>query len=191
MNSNRRDDDPLTRLLRQGDPATPGEELSAAEAARMRRALVTALSARERPPVLRWRLVLASFAAAAFALILVFDRPSTEKPADRDGEKAPVPVVVAEKPALPDAAVPRAVEEAAVHPRPVTHPPAVRRVASPRPTRSSPARPVQAAVRPAESTEAATRHAVRQIEFETPGGTRVIWVLDPAYQALSTEVEGR
>ena len=194
MNSNRETDDPLTLLLRQGDPATDGEGLSAGEVARMRSALVTALEARGRPPRLRWRPVLATAAAAAFLLVLLLGRPTAEPPATDDSQEQPALVATAEKPAaiLEAAAGPSAAPEAAASARPATHQPAVRRAASSGPTRRSQPRLSRVAMTPAaESEDVAAARTARQIEFETPGGTRVVWVLDPAYQALSTEVEGR
>lgn len=183
MIMNREPEDRLTRLLRRGDPATEGGELSPAEAARMRHALVAVLEARKRPLLLRWRPVLATAAAAAFSLALVLNRWKTED--------EPAPVAAAQGPTSPAAAVvPRAASEPlSAAPRRTVRSPAARGVKpSSRPTLRPHTRPERAATKPADTPAV---HAARQIEFETPGGTRVVWVLDPAYQALSTEVEGR
>ena len=209
MSSNRKPETDLSLLLRRGDPAAEGESLQPADAARMRRSMLAEIEAAGRSPSLPWRAVLAAAGGAALVLALgvawwrLEDGPHAGQTETHAAVAAAAedPVVATAAPE-PAKASPGA---AAVPPRPAgpgspAPPQLARRIPatgasapmSRPPTRPRRARPGASAVQkaPARSPEAAVQ-AARQIEFETPGGTRVVWVLDPSYQALSTEVEAR
>lgn len=160
--------DRLRDLLREGDPAAGDPGLSPEEVQAMRR---TVLSAVPEPRRRGWLVpALATAAALILAAVLVLWRTAPEVP---DTPK-PGPVVAA--PVTP-APVPEPVLPAPA-PQPEPEPPV--RIAAekpeerPEPPAATPALPEQQAVLPAAP------EGQRQIQFSTPGGTRVIWMLNPA-----------
>jgi hypothetical protein len=172
-------DDRLRALLRQGDPAGDDPGLTREEAGRMRRAILNAAPEPRRRPL--WLPVLAAAAVGALTLAIALGlwraradfsvHEPTRSAAVVPTPETPVP---APTPSLPVSAAPEAAPAAtpslgkapAVRPR-SRHP---RRAATPGPVRfaSLPTPPA-----PAEENE----EPARQIQFSTPGGTRVIWVL--------------
>ena len=168
MNKQTRDER-LRRLLREADPAADDAELSREEVREMRRTVLSAIPETRR----RWGLVpiLAGAAAAILALLLGLTTwldsgsptaPSRQPPrvAVRPG-KSPVPVV----PVPPAAPTTRASSERATAQTSATP----RR----RTPRRRPSAPKASIPEPTVIAEAETH----QIQFSTPGGTRIIWVL--------------
>lgn len=171
MNDETRDER-LRRLLREADPANPADNdsgLTLDEVREMRRTVLAAVPERRR----RFLPVFALAGAATVALILLavlLFRPAPEKaPAPKIAAvpHRPTPPRVAVQPPPPKEEEPRPREErkkTAVrrkHRAPKVHP----AVAEPEPAA------VLVQVEPAESPQ--------QIQFSTPGGTRIIWVLSP------------
>ena len=162
--------DRLRDVLREGDPAAGDPGLSPEEVQSMRR---TVLSAVPEPRRRGWLVpALATAAALILAAVLVLWQTAPGTPPE------PGPVVAA--PVTP-APTPEPVRPA---PAPQPEPPV--RIAEekpeeqPEPLAAAPAIPVvpeQQAVLPAAS---AAPEEQRQIQFSTPGGTRVIWMLNPA-----------
>lgn len=176
MSSNRKPETDLTLLLRRGDPAAEGEGLPPADAALMRRTMLAEIEAAGRPPRLRWRPVLAAACGAALVFALAIARWNLEdEPPAAPSEEPRAPALAGTGIASP--------------PSPAG-PQEITPGASAAPPRR--ARPVPSAARkaPASPPEAAVR-AARQIDFETPGGTRVVWVLDPDFSLHPTEVQTR
>ncbi|HYO12692.1 MAG TPA: hypothetical protein VE685_05820 [Thermoanaerobaculia bacterium] len=176
----------LRDLLRQGDPASGEPGLSTEEIHAMRRAVLSAAPERRRFGLLP---ALAMGMAAALAVLLAVAlwrgggpqgvQPPEEKVATVTPEpvRPPAPPVAAEPPA------PETPEDAAPPEEPVVKEPVRKRQAAPRATPAlvlgEPEPPMALASVPEPSLpepgleEPRTRH----IEFSTPGGTRVIWVL--------------
>ena len=164
--------DRLRDLLREGDPAAGDPGLSPEEVQAMRR---TVLSAVPEPRRRGWLVpALATAAALVLAAVLVLWRTAPETPDAPDTPKpgpivaapmTPAPAAEPVRPApapQPEPPVRIAVEKPEERPEPLAVAPAV------------PALPEQQAVLPAAP------EGQRQIQFSTPGGTRVIWMLNPA-----------
>ncbi len=160
MNTN---DERLRDYLRGADPAAGEPGLAPEEVQAMRRAVLTSIP----EPRRRWIpiVALAGSALAALLLALTLLSPDAEGPAAPPRQ----PARMAEKPkAAPVPIPPPAPEPVAEEPE------------RPRETRAPRKRPTpEAAPQPtpfmpeAEATVAETT----QIQFSTPGGTRIIWVL--------------
>ena len=146
----------LGELLRRGDPAA-GEALGADEIHAMRRAVLNAV-----PEPKRRSLLLPALAAAGVALLalglLWLRAPVPEAEPPREASVAP-PVLA--PPPVPVEQIPRAEVQPAVVVRHRKRPPVA---------------VVAAAPVPNEEVGPALPHS-RQIQFSTPGGTRVVWVL--------------
>jgi len=166
--------DNVREALRRGDPAAGETGLSPAETQAMRRAILTAVPAERRP----FRLVPA-FAAAAVAVLslavaLGLWRAHEPQPVQPVQQTPPAPLVTpapsipsapAESPtvAIPGAAVqsPPAIHASRrLH---ATHHPAIRLAQA-----RKPVHPV---------AEDLDETPTRQVQFSTPGGTRIIWLL--------------
>lgn len=177
-------DELLRALLRQGDPAGDDPGLTREEAGRMRRAILTAAPEPRRRPV--WLPVVAIGGVAAvtaltLAVPLGLWRARTDLPVHetvRRADAVPTP------PALTSSPVPAPPPSLAVSDSPEAAPAArprsrhTRRAATSGPVRlasfpAPPPVPEPAPPSPAEENE----EPARQIQFSTPGGTRVIWVL--------------
>lgn len=162
-------DERIRQRLREGDPATGEGGLNLEEIHAMRRAVLTAV------PEPRRRLLpaLALAGAAAASLLIAFFalRPGPVPP--------PAPPRVAAVPpprTTPPAPAPR------ISPPPRTEPPAreekKRRPAHRRHLPAAPRETVTlAALEPAGNPP--EEPGVRQVQFSTPGGTRIIWMLTP------------
>lgn len=162
MNTN---DERLRGLLREADPAAGDPGLTPEEAQAMRRAVLTAVP----EPRRRWIPFMALAGAALAALILALTLLSP----DAEGPVAPPrqPARIAEKPKSAPAPIPV--------PPPVPEP-VVEEPEKPRKVRAPRKRPKPEAVPevlPFEPETVATIAETRQIQFSTPGGTRIIWVL--------------
>ena len=161
-------DEKLREILKRGDPAAEGG-LTPEEVQAMRRVVLSAVPEPRRRgwlvPVLAGAAAL--ILAAVIALSLWQPEPPQEAvrpPLPRAGEGRGEGAVVVEKktpPHRPSAGLP-ALQEREPPPAPKKKKP-VRRALEPEPV-------IVAQVEPEQ----------RQIQFSTPGGTRVIWVLNPA-----------
>lgn len=169
----------LRALLRQGDPAGEDPGLTREEAGRMRRAILTAAPEPRRRPL--WLPVLAAAAVGALMLAIALGlwraradlsvheptRSAAVVPTSETPVPAPPPSLpVSAAPETAPAAAPSREETPAARPRSRR----ARRAATSGPVRFA-SLPVPPA--PAEEDE----EPARQIQFSTPGGTRVIWVL--------------
>jgi hypothetical protein len=155
--------DRLRDLLRRGDPAAGDPGLSPDEVGRMRRAVLAAT------PEPRRRLlmvpVLAGLAAAVALLVVA-------SPWSRLGEIGAPPAP--EPAAAAAAATPAPTPGATPVPAPERVEPPVRLA-----SREAPAHPRVRRHRPPEPVATMAHAEPRQIQFEAPGGTRVIWILNP------------
>jgi hypothetical protein len=157
-------DEKIRQILREGDPLTGEAGLTQEETREMRRMVLNAIpDQRER----RWRLLpaLALAGAAAVAvliavLVLQQNPEGTPKPAPPRMAAVPVPVPPVTEPAPQE-------ETRKVLPHARNH---HRRPAAPRP---SSAPQTEDAVASLEGT------ALREIQFTTPGGTRILWTVAP------------
>jgi hypothetical protein len=154
-------DERLRQILRQGDPAGEGGGLTPDEARALRRTVLTAIPERKRRllPVLALAGALAT--AALIAVLLLRPEPV----------KAPAPPSrIATAPPVAQAPVPPAPRPAPkeAEPRPVHH--------RHHPRSRVPAAP---AIPEVHDTLASleTAEPERQVQFSTPGGTRIIWIL--------------
>lgn len=156
----------LRQRLREGDPATGENSLDPGEIQAMRRAVLTAA------PEPRRRLLpaLALTGAAAALLIALFAlRPGPVQP--------PAPPRIAVAPALPPA--PSGPATQAPQPSPERTEPPARGEKKPIPRRRHRAAPAEtvtlAALEPAGNPP--EEPEIRQVQFSTPGGMRIIWTL--------------
>jgi hypothetical protein len=160
-------DERLRQRLREGDPATGENGLHPGEIHAMRRAVLAAAPEPRRRllPVL----ALAGAAAAALMIALFALRPGPVQP--------PAPLRIATGPARPRA--PRALQPLPVR----TEPPAPeeeKREKKKRPIqrrRHLRAAPEETATLAALEPAGNPPEEIRQIQFSTPGGTRIIWTL--------------
>ena len=157
----------LREILKRGDPAAGDPGMTAEEVREMRR---TVLSAVPEPRKRGWLVpVLAGAAALVLAAVIALSlwpsppeevavRPPLPRAGEGRGEGAPV---VAEKTTPPQPSP--APQEREPPPAPVREP-----EPEPEPKRKP------------EPVVLAQADGPTQIQFSTPGGTRVIWVLQPA-----------
>ncbi|HEY9420443.1 MAG TPA: hypothetical protein VIW92_03430 [Thermoanaerobaculia bacterium] len=165
-------DERLRDVLRGADPAAGEPGLAPEEIQAMRRAVLTSVP----EPRRRWVPIaaLAGSALAVLLLALMLLSPDAEGPAKPPRQ----PARMAEKP-----------KTAPVPVRPPAPEPAVQKPEKPREMRAPRKRPapestpaVIADTAPAPppeepEVEATIAAETRQIQFSTPGGTRIIWVL--------------
>jgi hypothetical protein len=160
-------DERLRQILRQGDPAGGDGGLTPDEARAMRRTVLTALPERKRrlPPVFALAGVVAT--AALIAVLLLRPEPA----------QAPVPPRIATVPAPQSAPIAQIPAGLAPQPSPQEE-------ASKEEGRRPVHRHRQHHPRPPASPEAhdtlaslETAQPERQVQFSTPGGTRIIWIL--------------
>ena len=178
-------DDRLRALLRDADPAAGAPPLPPADLAHIRQAASAALAAPARS--LGWRPFAWAATAAVVLLALGFaiaGRQERVAPAPQVAAAAPVqssprPVAGASSaamPAVPAAAAATLAAEAA--PRATRHPsrPASGRATAPLVGRQRLAASPSAAA--AATVATVTTAPPRQIQLTTPGGTRIVWVLE-------------
>jgi hypothetical protein len=154
-------DERLRQILRQGDPAGEDGGLTPDEARAMRRTVLTAAPERKRRllPVL----ALAGAVATAVLIAVFLLKPEPARP--------PAPPRIATAPPvvrIPAEPVPRPPQEKEER-RPVPRHP--RQHHHRRPTTPE----VKDTLASLETTDAGT--VERQVQFSTPGGTRIIWIL--------------
>jgi hypothetical protein len=170
MNGETRDER-LRRLLREADPAADDPGLTIEEAREMRRTVLTAVP----EPRRRWLAVpaLAGAAVAALAVALALamwqgqESPTVPPKAPNRIAAVPRTEPVPAAPAEPQTPAVRATPE-----RPPAEAPKPPRRRPPRRKRSGHRAPVSTPM--AAAVVASETH---QIQFATPGGTRIIWVL--------------
>ena len=178
MNAETRDER-LRELLRETDAARHETPLTAEEIRGMRRAVLTAVP--ESPRRLAPSPALAGLAMAAALAVLVilmlWPRSEPSRPARQTASKAPVekPAAPPRPPMIPGAGT-SVEDQAAVRPETAV---AERRVPV-RPRRADRSeRGRSAESPPVAEVAAAVPDEIdrRQVQFSTPGGTRVIWIL--------------
>ncbi len=197
--------DPLTRLLRDADPATDAPGLNPTEVAQMRRAITSA--AREgndshRAPIawpswmqplrmgpawMRPALALATIGIVALGLWALAGQPPAQ-PAEpvADAGVAPTPpaeppVVIPDEPALSSdqpAVIPDQPVAAAADPQAMT---------VPAPSSGE----ALAATVAATNDPSPPDVRARTVQFTAPRGTRIIWTLDPDFVSLIAGPEAR
>lgn len=165
--SARETDRRLSRLLAQVDPAASEAGLATEDARWMKAAMLAELS---RAPRRRaglsplWVAISAAVVISGLGLAWWFFR---------EPEAASTPAIVAT--AAPDTAVvapPRLEATSPTEPRP-------------RPTQERPR------ARAPKAAPVVAARTARHLEFQTPGGTRVVWVLDPNFNLENTEATSR
>jgi len=170
MNANT-NPDRLSQILRQGDPADGEPGLTTDEVHAMRRAVLTAAPEPRRQ--MAWFPLVATGAAALLTVALaVAFGPWHRPPVSGSPVHAPVQVAAVPAPAV-------------APPAPSVTAPVPVKVS--RPVRRHPARAARAPkVLPAlpvhlqdDAPVLTASLPVREIQFSTPGGTRVIWELSP------------
>jgi hypothetical protein len=156
-------DERLRQILRQGDPAEGDGGLTPEEVRAMRRTVLTAIPERKRRllPVL----ALAGAVATAVLIAVLLLRPAPAPPRVAAAPTPPAPPIAPAEPA------PRPLQERE------ERGPAPRHHSQHHHRRSAP--PVAPAITDTlaslETTDAETTE--RQVQFSTPGGTRIIWIL--------------
>ncbi|HEX4959728.1 MAG TPA: hypothetical protein VF173_02730 [Thermoanaerobaculia bacterium] len=161
--------DRLRRILQQGDPAAGDPGLTAEEVHTLRRTVLTAIP--EPRPRRAWLPALAAGTAVLIVLALAAALGPWRRPA---APRAEVQVAADPAPAAPS--VPPAVSAAPA----ITIPPPAPGVPvkSSRPALRRPVRALRTLpVRPNDAPVLTASLPVREIQFSTPGGTRVIWEL--------------
>jgi hypothetical protein len=167
MNDQTRDER-LRRLLREADPAADDPGLSLEEVREMRRTVLSAVPELRR----QWGLlpILAGTAVAILMLVLgLMLRPGSLPAAPREPQQVATvprtfPAPVSEAPAQTETPTVRVPQEKTVQTAEVPR----RRPARRRPSGHRVAVPAPTVIAEAET---------HQIQFSTPGGTRIIWVL--------------
>jgi len=171
----------LRRLLKAGDPAADGRDPDSTELGRWRRQALTATEAASRTPL--WRRPWMPLAAAATAALLavVFLLPS-----EQPGESSSLAIITQQVPAGVDASLPNDRPELATD-APAEAPgqqiPTLAQDPSPPRTASI---PTPAPSRSDAPPAAVVLAASRTVRFTAPGGTRIIWTLNPDLE-LPTE----
>jgi hypothetical protein len=159
-------DERLRQRLREGDPATGENGLNPGEIHAMRRAVLAAAPEPRRR--LLPALALAGAAAAALLIALFALRPAPVQP--------PAPLRIAAVPARPQA--PRALQPSPVRTEPTAPEEEKREKKRPIPRRRHlRAVPEETATLAALEPAGNPPEEIRQIQFSTPGGTRIIWTL--------------
>ena len=187
MRSNRRNlsDKEMGKLLKLGDPAGDGNDPTTDEIAAMRRTILNAVdSGAVARPWLSRSLVTASatVAVALIALtILLRTGPWGEVLQPETGPATPAETA----PAAPiDSAATVAESPEAIAAEPSSEP-------SPEPNPATAStEEVPQGVEPQVAPEVASREP-RTVQFTAPGGTRIIWTLDPDFQLPVSEPDDR
>jgi len=159
-------DERLRQRLREGDPATGENGLKPGEIHAMRRAVLAAAPEPRRR--LLPALALAGAAAAAILIALFSLRPGPVQP--------PAPLRIAAVPAQPRA--PQALQPSPIRTEPPAPEEEKREKKRPIPRRRHlRAAPEKTATLAALEPAGNPPEEIRQIQFSTPGGTRIIWTL--------------
>ena len=150
--------DPLRTALRRGDPAAGETGLTTEEVQAMRRTVLSAIPETRRSwlaPVLATAAGVALTVLVALVIWRAFQVPPLPAPAIAEAVPARPPIPEIQETPIQEPVKPR-------------RPAAVIARRAPVPLPSAPDRPI--AEEPEDSP-------TRQVQFETPGGTRIIWVL--------------
>lgn len=168
MNNETRDER-LRRLLREGDSTATDPGLTLDEVREMRRTVLTAVPERRRKFLPVFALAGAATVVLILLAVLVFRTAPEKAPAPPRIAVAPPPAITIQPPRPQEEPRPREAKKET----PVRH---KRRTPKIRPV---PMEPEPAAVLAATEP--------RQIQFSTPGGTRIIWLLSPGDASLQGE----
>ena len=175
-----RDDHELGRLLRAGDPAGDGRDPDRNELQSWRRKILNAAGSGHGVLSRRTRLLPLMAAAAAVVLAVMFfllpERPTPTSEAPQIAMSPPPAPPATE----PEEKAPMGVPEAA---SPVSEQPPLLSATSPSPEADTTPHPSPVAT-VASTADAAVipASAARNLQFTAPGGTRVIWTLNPDLQ---------
>lgn len=174
MNNETRDER-LRRLLREADPASnPGLTLD--EVRDMRRTVLSAVPERRRRLFPVFATAGAVLVAALILIAVLIPRP--EKPS-----APPRIAVVPPKVAPPPREEPRPAEEKMAEKKTPVH----REHQARRPPAVQPAPVEPEATAVIAAVEPVTEPEPQQIQFSTPGGTRIIWLLSPGEVSIQGE----
>ena len=173
MNNETRDER-LRRLLREADPADSGLTLD--EAREMRRTMLSAVPERKRRlfPVLAT--AGAVLVAALILIAVLIPRPAPEKPL------APPQIAVVPPKAVQPPPPPR--EEPSLSEEKTEEKKATVRRKLRAPVHTAPTEPETVAVIASAEPQ---QIEPQQIQFSTPGGTRIIWLLSPGDVSIQGE----
>jgi len=170
MNESKMNEERIRRRLREGDPFAGETGLTPDEVREMRRTVLTAIPEPRRR--LLPALALAGAAAAAVLIALLALRPGAGAP------PRPPRVATMTAPPSPPSPSPAPAEPEPAKPAPVLQAAEKRTVYNRHHRRHR--RPINqdtlAALEPSPSQE---ETAIREIQFSTPGGTRIVWTLTP------------
>jgi len=167
----------MREALRRGDPAAGETGLSSAEAQAMRRAILTAVPAERRPFRLVPAFAAAAVAVLSFAVALGLWRAYEAQPV-RTVQQAPPAPVVTPAPSVPSNPSPPAeTPAAAIAGAALQSPPAIHTSRRPHAIHHPAVRLAQARKPVHPVAEDADESPTRQVQFSTPGGTRIIWLL--------------
>lgn len=172
MNNETRDDR-LRRLLREADPADPGLTLD--EVREMRRTVLSAVPERSRRLFPVFATAGAVLVAALILIAVLILRP--EKPLAPPQIAVVPPKAVQVQPPPPPREEPKLAEEKTEEKKP----PVRHKRRAPRPPIVQPESVEPEAVAVMASAEP------QQIQFSTPGGTRIIWLLSPGDVSIQGE----
>lgn len=168
-------DERLRRLLREADPAASDPGLTLDEVRDMRRTVLSAVPERRRRLFPVFATAGAVLVAALILIAVLIPRPSPEKP-PAPPQVAVVPPKAVQPPLPPQEKLKVAEEKVEEKKTPV------------RRKRRAPRLPVVQPV-PAEpeATAVIASAEPQQIQFSTPGGTRIIWLLSPGDDSIQGE----
>jgi hypothetical protein len=170
MNETR--DERLRRLLREADPAATDPGLTLDEVRDMRRTVLSAVPERRRSLFPVFATAGALLVAALLLIAVLISRP--EKPSTPPQVAVVPPKAV--QPPPPPQEEPRVAEEKMEEKKA----PVRRKRRAPRPA----VRPESVAP---EATAVIASAEPQQIQFSTPGGTRIIWLLSPGDDSIQGE----
>ncbi len=167
MNNETRDER-LRRLLRETDSVDPGLTLD--EVRDMRRTVLSAVPEQRRRLFPVFATAGAVLVAALILIAVLIPRPAPEKPS-APPQIAVVPLKAIQPP--PPREEPRMTEEKAEEKKP--------------PVRRKRRAPVHRAPVEPEAVAVLASAEPQQIQFSTPGGTRIIWLLSPGDDSIQGE----
>ena len=176
MNNETRDDW-LRRTLREADPVAGDPGLTLDEARDMRRTVLSAVPERKRRLFPVFATAGAVLVAALVLITVLILRPSTGKPSAPPRIAVVPPKAVQVQPPPPPREEPRLAEEKTEEKKPPVH----RKRRAPRPPIVQP-KPLEP-----EAVAVMASAEPQQIQFSTPGGTRIIWLLSPGDVSIQGE----
>ena len=161
----------LNRRLRAGDPFAGETGLTPEEIRAMRRTVLTAL------PEPRRRLLPILALAGAAAAILLISVLAFRPGSGASSHPQPAPQTAAVPAPLPPSATSQAEPQIAVAAQPLPAGKGERKRRPHRPALDAPS--THTALASLEPSARQEETAIREIQFSTPGGTRIIWTLAP------------